>query len=60
MPTGNLAAKLAAQGTDTDMDIFYDLDFSYAGLVEESESRYRPTAEGLLHADGMAAELFVL
>ena len=35
MPTGNLAAKLAAEGTDTDMDIFYDLDFSYAGLVKQ-------------------------
>lgn len=35
MPTGNLAAKLAAEGTDTDMDIFYDLDFSYTGLVEQ-------------------------
>ena len=35
MPTGNLAAKLAAEGTQTDMDIFYDLDFSYAGLVEQ-------------------------
>ncbi len=35
MPTGNLAAKLAAEGTDTDMDLFYDLDFSYAGLVEQ-------------------------
>ena len=35
MPTGNLAAKLAAEGTETDMDIFYDLDFSYAGLVEK-------------------------
>lgn len=35
MPTGNLAAKLAAEGTSTDMDIFYDLDFSYAGLVEQ-------------------------
>ncbi len=35
MPTGNLAAKLAAEGKDTDMDIFYDLDYSYAGLVEE-------------------------
>ena len=35
MPTGNLAAKLAAEGTATDMDIFYDLDFSYAGLVEQ-------------------------
>ena len=35
MPTGNLAAKLAAEGIDTDMDIFYDLDFSYAGLVEQ-------------------------
>ena len=35
MPTGNLAAKLAAEGTDTDVDICYDLDYSYAGLVEE-------------------------
>jgi len=35
MPTGNLAAKLAAEGDKTDMDIFYDLDFSYAGLVEQ-------------------------
>ena len=35
MPTGNLAAKLAAEGTDTDIDIIYDLDYSYAGLVEE-------------------------
>ena len=35
MPTGNLAAKLAAEGKDTDMDLFYDLDFSYAGLVEQ-------------------------
>lgn len=35
MPTGNLAAKLAAEGKSTDMDIFYDLDFSYAGLVEQ-------------------------
>ena len=35
MPTGNLAAKLAAEGTNTDMDIFYDLDFSYAGLVKQ-------------------------
>lgn len=34
MPTGNLAAKLAAEGTDTDIDIIYDLDYSYAGLVE--------------------------
>ena len=35
MPTGNLAAKLAAEGKDTDIDIIYDLDYSYAGLVEE-------------------------
>ena len=35
MPTGNLAAKLAAEGTDTDIDIIYDLDYSYAGLVEQ-------------------------
>ena len=35
LATGKLAAKLAAEGTDTDIDIFYDLDFSYAGLVEQ-------------------------
>ena len=35
MPTGNLAAKLAAEGDKTDMDIFYDFDFSYVGLVEQ-------------------------
>lgn len=35
MPTGNLAAKLAAEGTATDIDIIYDLDYSYAGLVEQ-------------------------
>ena len=34
MPTGNLAAKLAAEGTDTDIDIIYDLDCGYAGMVE--------------------------
>ena len=35
MPTGSLAAKLAAEGTDTDIDIIYDLDVSYAGMVEQ-------------------------
>lgn len=35
MPTGNLAAKLAAEGSSTDIDIIFDLDYSYAGLVEE-------------------------
>lgn len=35
MPTGNLAAKLAAEGTATDIDIIFELDYSYAGLVEE-------------------------
>lgn len=35
MPTGDLAAKLAAEGTDTEIDIIYDLDYSYAGLVEQ-------------------------
>ena len=35
MPTGNLAAKLAAEGTETDIDIIYDLDCGYAGLVED-------------------------
>lgn len=35
MPTGNLAAKLAAEGIDTDIDIIYDLDCGYAGMVEQ-------------------------
>ena len=35
MPTGHLAAKLAAEGTDTDIDIIYDLDCGYAGMVEQ-------------------------
>lgn len=35
MPTGNLAAKFAAEGTDTDIDIIYDLDVGYAGMVEQ-------------------------
>lgn len=35
MPTGNLAAKLAAEGTNTDIDIIYDLDCGYAGMVEQ-------------------------
>lgn len=29
------------------------------GWIEESPTHYRPTAEGLLHADGIAAELFI-
>ena len=33
--------------------------FVDAGWVEETPTHYRPTAEGLLHADGMAAELFI-
>lgn len=35
MPTGNLAAKLAAEGTDTDIDIILELDYGYVGLVEQ-------------------------
>ena len=30
MPSGNLAAKVLAEGSDTDMDIYIDVDFSYA------------------------------
>ena len=30
-----------------------------AGLIEETQTHFRPTREGLLHADGMAADLFV-
>ena len=35
MPTGNLAAKLAAEGANSEADIFYDVDYSYAGLIEK-------------------------
>ena len=33
--------------------------FVEAGWVEETDTHWRPTKQGLLHADGMAAELFV-
>ena len=28
------------------------------GLIEETATHYRPTRQGLLYADGMAADLF--
>lgn len=34
--------------------------FVAAGLVDECDGVYRPTEEGLLHADGMATDLFVV
>ena len=33
--------------------------FLSAGLIVETETAYRPTKEGLFHADGMAADLFL-
>ena len=33
--------------------------FVSAGLILDNPTHYQPTAEGLLHADGIAAELFV-
>ena len=33
--------------------------FVAAGLIEETPTHYRPTHQGLLHADGIAAELFL-
>ncbi len=33
--------------------------FMQNGLIEESATHYRPTPEGLLHADGISAELFL-
>ncbi|MBR1793013.1 MAG: radical SAM family heme chaperone HemW [Bacteroidales bacterium] len=33
--------------------------FIAAGLIEETSTHYKPTANGLLQADGMAAELFI-
>ena len=35
MPTGNLAAKLAAEGLNCEADMFYDIDYSYAGMIEQ-------------------------
>ena len=35
MPTGYLAAKLASEGLDTDIDIIYDLDCGYADMLEQ-------------------------
>ena len=32
--------------------------FIASGLIEETTTHYRPAPEGLLHADGMAADLF--
>jgi len=34
MPTGNLAAKLQAEGTSTECDIAFDLDYGYISLIE--------------------------
>lgn len=33
--------------------------FVAAGLIEDTPTHYRPTHQGLLHADGIAAELFL-
>ena len=33
--------------------------FVSAGLIHDTPTHYRPTAEGLLHADGIAASLFL-
>ena len=33
--------------------------FVTAGLILDTPTHYQPTPEGLLHADGIAAELFV-
>lgn len=55
MPTGNLAAKLAAEGTDTDIDIIYDLDYSYAGLVENNLCDLSSYDQSIYTADVIAA-----
>lgn len=34
MPTGNLAAKIQAEGKDTEADILFDLDYGYVEAVE--------------------------
>lgn len=36
MPTGNQAAKLLAEGTATDCDITYDLEYTYLQKLEEA------------------------
>lgn len=34
MPSGNQAAKIQAEGTDTECDIIYDIDYGYITLIE--------------------------
>lgn len=34
MPTGNMAAKVKAEGTDTEADILYDIDYGYVEMLE--------------------------
>lgn len=34
MPTGNMAAKLQAEGTQTECDIAFDVDYGYISLLE--------------------------
>ncbi len=34
MPSGNQAAKIQAEGTDTEADILYDIDYGYIELLE--------------------------
>lgn len=34
MPSGNMAAKIKAEGTDTEADILYDIDYSYVEMLE--------------------------
>lgn len=33
--------------------------FIHAGLIQETATHYRPTREGLLHADGISGDLFI-
>ncbi len=34
MPSGNMAAKIQAEGTATEADMLYDIDFSYGEMLE--------------------------
>lgn len=35
MPSGNMAAKIQAEGTDAECDILYDIDYGYISLLEQ-------------------------
>lgn len=51
MPTGNLAAKIQAEGVKSDVDIIVDIDYSYASLIEDSLADLSPYDQSIFCED---------